>query len=257
MDDEAQHRQHVLHRHTCEEDHKVPSCCHPFNKNKAENKVSELVWCVNSGATWIEDSRTLPNPLQRTAYSKRIISPIPWCHYKATEALAHGEPPPLQPLLAFSCQSERLPPITISSQVEKISPAGRRWQELLHMLRPLFHALAAWVAEQLTNCPQETYGASKGAIQSHQAICSLTRRCSRLGRISSGNGHFVMFNQSDRTTTDTNWIPHTPSTKKLLSLHPGAKAGVGSQTKIISSDFLSPNTGKIRQVLGFTQGVAR
>lgn len=46
--------------------------------------------------------------------------------------------------------------LAISSQVW-FFPSGQWWQELLHMLRCLIH-LAVWVAEQLTNCPQETKG---------------------------------------------------------------------------------------------------
>lgn len=84
------------------------------------------------------------------------------------------------------------------------------------MLRCLLHSLAVWVAEQLTNCPQETNGHMvwvKVPYKAIKGICSFDTEVLLLGprRIfPSGNGHFVMFSQSDQMITD--WLPHTPST---------------------------------------------
>ncbi len=66
-------------------------------------------------------------------------------------------PTPPHPLLSVWV----VPPITIWQSLHRFKtfpPSGRRWQELLHMLRCLFRSLAVWVAEQLRNCPQETNG---------------------------------------------------------------------------------------------------
>lgn len=136
--------------------------------------MSQPVWCVNSESfvmfLSVASAVALsPEPIEVyskftqpiTAYSKRIISPIPWCHCKATEALAHGDPP--SPLPAPPHPSPQ-------SQWCRPSRSGNHFTGSKHFpLRPAmigasahaqFQSLAVWVAEELTHWPQETQEAT-------------------------------------------------------------------------------------------------
>lgn len=142
-----------------EGDHIVPSCCRPYwVTDKAENKVSRPVWCVHlqlpvmfpsvaprgNGAT--EGSTgSLLNPLQHAVYSKRIISPILWCHCKATEALAQTDTPrPPRHASPVGPDGAARLNLAISSQVQTLGPSDRRWQPLPHMLRYFASFLGCW-----------------------------------------------------------------------------------------------------------------
>lgn len=72
--------------------------CAMCNCEAACVSLSPLLWLCRRPSPK-KRVRASAKPLQQAVYSKRIISPIPWCHCKATEALPHGEPL-LQPLLA-------------------------------------------------------------------------------------------------------------------------------------------------------------
>lgn len=131
--------QRGLDCNTCEWVQKAPSCYQPFNKKlSCRNKVSESVWCVNSKLTVSlcrlcrgsagqpspqRPAQSLANPLQQAVYSKRIISPIPWCHCKARGGLTSRWTPPPAPPHPLSIPSVwTVPPMTIWKSVLGFKP---------------------------------------------------------------------------------------------------------------------------------------
>lgn len=173
--------QHGLSCNICEWDHKAPSCYQPFNK-KIKLRVSEPVRCVNlklsvslcclccgsAGQPRPErPTRTLANPLQQAVYSKRIISPIPWCHCKATAALPHSEPL-LQPLLTLPpspqsewCRPSRSGNLFSGSNHFPFRPGAFAQAQ---MLVSFFSCLSVRTTDKLLTGNKRPYAVSKGAI---------------------------------------------------------------------------------------------
>lgn len=141
---------------TCEWDHKAPSCYQPFNKKRScRNKVwwscvvceLEASLCPGSAGqpSPQRPAQSLANPLQQAVYSKRIISPIPWCHCKATVALPHAEPR-LLPLLTLGLYNAtgksllRFKPLSLQAGDDRSVCTGSDARFILQ----LFHCQDNW-----------------------------------------------------------------------------------------------------------------
>lgn len=134
--------------------------------------------------------------------------------------------------------------VSISSQVQNISPWGQWGQKLLHMLRCfLCSFLAFWVTEQQTNCPQET---SSSAIWCWErwrikplSYLLFDTEVIHFGMtiMPLGYGHFGAFSQSDQAFQQC-W-----SGIKLLWLHSEKKKKkktVKFKTSSISTSYRNP-----------------
>ncbi len=174
---------------------KFPAAAIHSIKNQAENTVSHRVcvmckfkatchvphWLCCAGQPSLKRSpRTSPNPLQHAAYSKRIISPIPWCHFKAKEALAHSEPPFLLPTPPHPLNGAAHHELAISSQVQNIPPLRQVTTGApthAQMLASFFGCLSGRTTVKLpTGKKQAAIWCEQRCHIKPSSICSLTPR---------------------------------------------------------------------------------